>query len=75
MPVPFVKTIGLSIGSIRHAALFFTDSVGVWFRAAHDGPGDRRHAFVQEGAVMSVIKPRTRGERLIKHNMRLDEEN
>lgn len=24
---------------------------------------------------MSVIKPRTRGKRLVKHNMRLDEEN
>jgi hypothetical protein len=24
---------------------------------------------------MSIIKPRTRGKRLVKHNMRLDEEN
>jgi hypothetical protein len=32
------------------------------------------YSFWKEGG-MSVIKPRTRGKRLIKHNLRLDEEN
>jgi hypothetical protein len=51
------------------------NSTGVWFRAAHDGPGNSGTSFVLEGGVMSVIKPRTRGKRLVKHNVRLDEQN